>query len=435
MPSYAYRITLGAEDITARVRLGSESVDLTDNASGLMECTYRPEDGAQDADGPMFGTLALAVNLTGAWVTLFSGAVIRAAWDPKTRTYALRASTRMQEYFRALGSHEAVLAALPGAIYSNAVFGEPPDDLWDYAELCMSTREYAYWIGTDGTLQSSAWAAKTTPDEILTADDVDSAGAFAYERADAETLTNQVIVEMDYQVQRKKVRTHNMSWEGPDGDICTWWAGTGEYGQWRMPWTQDVQVMAEASAWNVPNGVSTDGPVPDGGGTTISGDDQEVNATYTFSWRDCFPNSGDAFLIFHSIDSSWPVWAASAVGYIALTGQVTERYALTIRAEAHIAATGETVTINRSGSLPVPGSEWPPDAPTAATYAGWATDTAGDHYADDDDETARAAMLNCAYAWGAARIREGQRANNLTCQTRLRTDLDLSYRGLSLPLR
>jgi hypothetical protein len=151
----------------------------------------------------MFGTLSLQVNLTGAWVTLFSGAVIRAAWDPKTRTYALRASTRMQEYFRALGSHEAVLAALPGAIYSNAVFGEPPDDLWDYAELCMSTREYAYWIGTDDTLQSSAWAAKTTPDEILTADDVDSAGAFAYERADAETLTNQVIVEMDYQARRR----------------------------------------------------------------------------------------------------------------------------------------------------------------------------------------------------------------------------------------
>jgi hypothetical protein len=141
--------------------------------------------------------------------------------------------------------------------------------------------------------------------------------------------------------------------------------------------------------------------------------------------HDCFEDY-DAFLTFRSVDNSWPVWAASAVGYIALTGQVTERYALTIRAEAHIAATGETVTLNRSGSLSVPGSEWPTDAPSAATYAGWATDTAGDHYADDADETARTAMLNCAYAWGAARIREGHRANSLTCQTRLRIDLDLS---------
>jgi hypothetical protein len=242
MPSYAYRITLGGVDITARVRLGSESVDLTENAAGLMDCTYRPESGTQDADGPMFVVLTLEANLAGAWVTLFSGAVIRATWDPKTRAYALRASTRMQEHFRAMASHDAVLAALPGAIYSNAVFGEPPDDLWDYAELLMSTREYAYWIGTDGTLQSAAWIAKETPDEILAADDVDSAGAFAYERADAETLTNQVIVEMDYQVQRKKVRSHSMSWDGPDSSICTWWAGTGEYGQWRMPWTVDVQV-------------------------------------------------------------------------------------------------------------------------------------------------------------------------------------------------
>ena len=31
--------------------------------------------------------------------------------------------------------------------------------------------------------------------------------------------------------------------------------------------------MAEASAWNVPSGVATDGPVPDGGGITIDGDD------------------------------------------------------------------------------------------------------------------------------------------------------------------
>lgn len=436
MSAWAYRIKLDTVDITARVRHGSTTVDLSENASGLMDCTYRPASGTQDPDGPVFGSLTLELSIGGGgYVVVYAGTVIRATWDPKTKTYALRASTRMQEYFRALGSHAAVLAAITGATYSNAVFGDPPDDLWDYAELCMSTTEKAWWLDTSGALASSNWAAGAAT-ATLTAADVDSEGTFSYERADAETLTNQVVLELDYQVQRKKVRSHTLTWTGPDTDVCTWWGGLGDSGHWRMPWTTDVDVMAQADAWHIPLGVRTGGPVPDGVGSVSGGDnefDLEENASYTISYQDtCFggswtgPGTGDAFLTFRSVGNSWPVWSASAVGYIAFSGQITERYQITVEAAAHIAATGETVTVNRTGAYAVEGSEWPPEAPDASSATGWSADTAGDSYEDDGDETGRSAMLDCGYAWAAARIREGQRSNTLRVRAKLRTDLTLA---------
>jgi hypothetical protein len=432
MPAWAYRIKLDTVDITARVEHGSESMELTENASGLMDCTYRPASGTQDPDGPVFGTLTLEVSIAGgAYVLLFSGAVIRATWDPKTRTYALRASTRIQEHFRALGDHAAVDAALPGSLYSNAVFGDPPDDLWDYAELCMSSTEKAYWIGTDGNLASADWAAKGTADVALSAADVDSQGSFSYDRADAETLTNQVILELDYQTQRKKVRSHTVSWTGPHTNICDWLKAESPTYQWRMPWTTDVDVIGSASAWNIPRGVQTDGPVPDGAGSVADDetDDQEENASYTYPWGgstgNC-PGGGEAVIIWRSVGNSWPVWAASAVGYVAMTGQVIDRYQITVEAAAHIAAFGETVTVNRTGSHEVEATEWPPDAPDGSTATGWAQDTAGDYYEDDEDETERALMLDCAYAWACNQIRGGQRANNLVCRAKLRTDITLA---------
>lgn len=424
MASWAHKITLAGTDVTSQIVLGSESVEITANASHLMDCQYRPASGVQDPDGPVFGAITLALNIAGAgWVTIFSGTVIRADWQPRERLYQLRASTRMQEHFRAMADHAAVLAAITGAKYSNAVFGEPPDDLWQYAESCMSTTEAAWWLGTAGTLQTVAWAPGASADVALAASAVDAAAGFTYTRADAESQTNQVVLEMDYQTQRKKIRKHTMQWEGPTTDICDWWEGLGEDGQWGMPWTNDLDPMVSASAWQTPAGLNTEGPVPEEARTQIDGDDQEENGSYTFSWRDDCGKSADAFLTFRSIGTAWPVWAASSVGYQPLVGEVTDQYRLTLSADAHIAATGNTVTVRRSGAYAAPKTTWPL-GPAGAVA--WSQDGIGDYYEDDADETERANMLGCAYAWGKARIREAMRANDLTCSVRLRTDLTLA---------
>jgi hypothetical protein len=420
---WQYRIWLDGVDVTSRIVLGSESVDLAANDSCLMDCSYRPESGVQDPDGPIFDTLVLDLDLGSGWVTIYSGTVIRADWQPKDRIYRLRASTRMQEHFRAMADHAAVLAAITGATYSAAVFGEAADDFWSYAEAAMSTTEADWWIGTGGTLETAAWEPSAMADVALTAADVDGAAGFTYTRADAESQTNQVVLELDYQVQRKKIRSHTLSWEGPTTDLCDWWEGIGDYGQWAMPWTSDLEPMKSASSWDVPAGLATEGPVPESGRTVIDGDDQEENASYTFSWRDDCGHDADAFLTFRGIGTSWPVWAAVSVGYQAITGEVTDQYRITLSADAHIAATSNTVTVRRSGAYAAPKSEWPigPAGPTA-----WATDTVGDAYEDDEDETERANMLACGYAWGKARIREAMRANDLTVTMRLRTDLTLA---------
>jgi hypothetical protein len=329
----------------------------------------------------------------------------------------------MQEHFRGMADHAAVLAAISGAKYSNAVFGEPPDDLWQYAEYCMSATEAAWWIDSTGQLKTIGWAPDLLADVALGAADVDADAGFTYTRADAESQTNQVILELDYQTQRKKIRKHTMQWEGPTTDICDWWEGLGEYGQWGLPWTNDLDPMISASAWQTPAGLNTDGPIPEEARTQIDGDDQEENGSYTFSWRDDCGKSSDAFLTFRSIGTSWPCWAASAVGYQPLVGEVTDKYILTIFADAHIAYTNNTVTVRRSGAYAAPKTTWPL-GPAGAVA--WSQDDIGDYYEDDADETERANMLNCAYAWGKARIREAMRANDLQCSIRLRTDLTLA---------
>ena len=436
MAGWTYRIKLAGVDITSRVRHGSELVEITENASGLMDCEYRPTSGVQSPTSHMLEELTLEVNIASAgWVKLFGGRVIRAPWNPKTKTYALRASTRMQDYFNALDSHAAVLAELPGTLYSDALFGDPPDDLWKYAELCMSTVPTAYWIDVNGALASAPWSTNDpeayppTADITLAAGDVDGEGAFSYERADAETLTNQVVIELDYSVQRKKIRSHTLSWVGPHVDLCDWWEGISPSYQWRMPWSGDVEVMASASGWNVPLGVRSEGPVQDGAGTVIAegSDDQEENASVTFSWRHDCNKGSDAFLTFRSVGSSWPVWAASADGYAAITGQVIDKYKLTVRDYSSVAEVGPVAVVRRSGSLSVEPTEWPPAAPDLSAVDGWdGVDTAGDYYADDDDEGERVNMLNCAWQWGRTKIKAAARANRLTCRAKLRTDVTLA---------
>lgn len=424
MASWAHRIFLDGSNVTSQILLGSESVEISANASHLMDCQYRPVSGVQDPDGPVFRAISLELNISGAgWVMIFLGTVIRADWQPRERLYQIRASTRMQEYFRAMADHAAVLAAITGAKYSNAVFGDPPDDLWQYAESCISTTEAAWWLNTGGQLRTVAWAPGASADVALGASAVDAAAGFTYTRADAESQTNQVVLEMDYQTQRKKIRKHTMQWEGPTTNICDWWEAAGGFPQWGLPWTSDLEPMVSASAWQTPAGLNTEGPVPEEARTQIDGDDQEENGSYTFSWRDDCGHDSDAFLTFRSIGTSWPCWAASAVGYQPLVGEVTDQYRLTLQADAHITATGNTVTVRRSGAYAAPKTTWP--AGPAGAVA-WSQDGIGDYYEDDADETERANMLDCAYAWGAARIREAMRSNDLTCSIRLRTDLTLA---------
>lgn len=419
VPVPPFRILLAGADITGRVDIGSVSVDLTENESALMDCTLRAVAGTQDPDGPTFGALALDVDLTGAgWVRVFAGLVISSEPDDRRNLYRIRASTRMQEHFRAMETPEAVAAVLPSCTWSPAVFGDAPDDLWALAQDMMSTDPADYHLTTAGTLERTAWAAKVTADVALSSAHIEAEADLVRSMAPADDQINTVNLAFDYGVTRWKVRSHTVVLDvlGQMGGMtpCTWFRGSSEtYGVVDLPWRAEVDSVMQGGAWTVPAGVAYTSPV----------DVSKVGDMDTQFVQECGGDRLGGGIVYSNLSpTDYPIFTASAVGYRANQCTVTERYEITLTAAAHLAATGATVTMARTGSCTAKAPDgWPPTA--AGPQAGWDTDTAGDDYQDQEDEVARLAMLATAYAWGRCRILEGQRAHRLICTTRIQPAL------------
>jgi len=403
--NWAHRILLNAVDVTALTALGATVVE-NERSSFLADFLYYPDTGSQDTDALTLQTVQIDVDVGSGWETIFSGKVIRGVWSPKDRRYAVRASTRIQEYFRNLGSTTAVLSALTGAYYSEALFGEPPEDLWEYAQLCMQTLEKDVYIDRTGTLTLVDWAAADPADYTLDGTNVHNEGAFAFDRPDADELINQVIVEYQYRVQRFKVRSYSISWSAWSNNTsidswCDWAIGELSRYQFYLPNREVVEGPLTGGSWHVPGPINFTGH-PESGSNYCGVND----------W------------VWVNNDFNSATYAAST-GYRAFTQSIWETYTLTFNATAAQTLYGDTVTENRSAARDVDSDpSWPPEK--AVSQDGWGTDTIGDQYEDQDDETARANDLDTIYYYARARIRGAQRGHLLTVQTDLRPDIDLS---------
>jgi len=406
--NWAHRIKLNDVDVTARTALGA-TIEEGENASHLADFFYYPASGSQDTDALILQSVQIDVDVGDSddeWVPLYLGYVIRAVWDPPQRRYEIRASNRIQEHFRSLGTTTAVRAALTGSYYSEALFGEPPEDLWEYAQLCMQTIEKDVHIDRTGSLVLVDWAAKVGADHLLDGDDVHNAGAFRFDRPDADELINQVIVQYQYRVQRFKVRAHSISWSAwsNNTDIdswCDWAIGPLTQYQFFLPNREVVEGPLTGGTWHVPGPISFTGH-PESGSNYCG-----VNG---WVWVN---------------EDSQSVTYAGSTGYRAFTQSIWETYTLTFSATNAQTLYGETVTENRSAARDVDSDpSWPPDK--AVPQDGWSTDAIGDAFEDQDDETARANDLNTIYYYARARIRGAQRAHLLTVRTDLRPDISLA---------
>lgn len=406
MPSWTHTITLDATDITAQTTLDSVLVEEAERESWLMDVLWRPPGGQQT--GLALKPLILTVNA----VTLFSGLVIRAQWIEKRAAYFLRGSTRLQEHFRALGSEAAVAAVFTaaGGFDSADWLGEPPDDLWAYAEQLMETLPADVHIDRAGARQIVDWEAAATPDHTLTAAEVDNDGDVEWVEADADTKTNRVIMDVGYSVQRQKIRAHSISWralaEGQTQDFCSWIQGTTTGGYWSPPVLTQVQDPLSPKSWSVPDGVDSE-QVP------LDEPDLCFNGMPPLEW-------------YFERDSN-PLMYAAATGYQAFSSEIQETYTMTVDAGAAQTLYGSTVTQRRSAALTLPQNDnWPPQHASGTSLSSPSTDTVGDDYVDDDDEPRRVAMLDCAYAWGKTRLLEGQRRDGRRVRTILRPDITVA---------
>lgn len=399
MATWAHEILLDGVDITERTASGA-TVDEGENVSHVSDIRYYPVTGIQDPDGLIGKTVKLSVDVGAGLQTIFSGAVIRAEWDQKQRLYRLRASNRIQEHFRAMDTHAAVLAAISGGVYSEALFGEPPDDLWEYAQQIEETVESDIHIDRTGALVQIPWSAKGTPDHVLAGAKVHNAGAFTLRRPDLDQTINRVVIEYQYRVTRHKTRAHSVGWSAWRNntgivDFCSWLVGASSREQFIMPTIGVVEPRMLGASWSAPAGVK----------------------------YSTFPDSGydicGAGSIWNRLDESH-VLTASSTGYLSFSQPITETYTLTVEGVAAQGVYGTTVTDSRSGSAAIESDPaWPPSK-AAAPDPAWSTDSIGDAYEDQDDEVRRSNDLQAGYQWAARRIRGSQRATSLV----IRTDID-----------
>lgn len=248
---------------------------------------------------------------------LFTGRIVDPVWNRTDRTLSCTCSDQLQEVVEALPVEQ--VDSLTGGLWSEDVF-EPVEGRshWDYAQERMGTRTASLECDAYGVPRVSSWYAKATADYVF------GEGATVYDTvvvgfSEDVRQTNRVMIEAGYRFRRLWQQNQSYGWMHPETEgfsgeagFCAWFNDTTE-----LP-TVEMVVNACASAgqqllgggnfyYTMPRGVWCDPPI----GWANSETDQLLGFSVNVARR----------------------WVQA----------VTEKYTLDVRADAAIAAYGETV--------------------------------------------------------------------------------------------
>ncbi|MBU1330869.1 MAG: hypothetical protein KKG30_00725 [Gammaproteobacteria bacterium] len=312
------RVRVNGEDWTARL-VGEVAVDREEGAAGVAEFALcLPA-------GPVTPNAWRGREVTADYIDqngesrLFTGRIIEPSWNRTSRLLTCACSDNLQERVEALDV-PAIDALTPNAWWTEDVF-EPVTGRshWDYMQERMQSVQASLDCAADGTLRVTSWYAKGQADyEFL-------AGATVYDTVDVQLSdntreTNQVEIEAEYRFSRLQQLNKSYYWQHPftgglggEGGFCEWFSDTTE--------TPNIEMVTAALA--------------DSGQTLLSG----------ASWYR-LPPSG----IYCDPPVGWNnnftdlLLGAGFTGARRWVQTVTERYALTVVADAAVATDGEVVT-------------------------------------------------------------------------------------------
>lgn len=387
------RVDVDGEDVSPRLT-GQIQVDRERGAAGLSSFTL------QMLPGPV-----LPMDWVGREVTVeyfstaqgvttqkrrYSGRIVTTEWNPISRLLACQCGDQLQQRIESMSVAE--VDALIPAFWSPDVF-EAPDgrSRWDYAQERLGTIQSSLDSSADGALRLTTWYAGTEQHVFGAGTTVFNSIKLAY--ADLTSLTNKVEIETSYRFSRLHQLNQGFHWTHPDTFGL---GGTQGFCLWRQDSTDlpDIAMMKESASGGGFSIVRTPGytKVP-GSGADICGNGQP--------WVNSFP---DLLLGF------------SFVGARRWTQAVTEKYTLTVQADASISQAGE-VTSRDSLSIEYThdvvdaweGTAFGVDAPRPATnegpvgireqngvaVIGPVSDGGLSGHADVRDENARLAALRC----------------------------------------
>lgn len=395
-------IVLGTVDVTSQL-LGPVRIRHEENAAGECSLTLRPAPGAidpatyehQDLRVWFVGRDAAGTELYR--IRLYTGTVITATHDPDAGDLTLDATTDLQG--RLENTDRVVVGGIVGGLWSQHVFEESVDN-WQYAQDRLLTRQGEIHVDNYGRLEVVDWAAKATPDVVLT-DAWRFGGTLRLVRANRRDLITRIRINLDFRFVRLRHREISVRFIDSLG-FCSY-LNQG----WTLPAKDMIRSAADSNEW-----VRT---------SDVSFVELPVAGEYCTPLRG-WVGGADAFCL----GAYWSAarrWAQT----------VTEEYALDVIATDLEEAVGVQAVAEDYGiEATYDGADFEAVKAYSAAPGGSELSPATNDWqkdATDAEEDGRAAMeaaQECVLAKAAGTIRQRARGNRVSLEPVFRPDITLA---------
>lgn len=351
---------------------GPVVVKAEESTAKVLTCAIVPEVG-QTFQPDAYNGQPVTVTYNGG--TIFTGVVETARSDLSDGLVRITATDGLKRHFENM-SDAQILAAIPGARLSEVVFGDRQSG-WESALHAIETTLQEVHFSPAGALVLGDWStsggASYTDDDVLYLSE-------SAEQAPNSTLINEVSIVCEYGYSRLKWRQGGWSWVWPT-DFCGWLGN-----KYSLP-SRDMIQSAATGGWPLLGGIRMQ-TLPAAGNYPPCGDwtpeDQQQH-----------------------VECIGAQWSA----YITWVQPVRERYELTVRCPNSIARYGANgAEDGASHSTDFDRQSWEARRPRRAP-SGWATDSLGDLYSDEDDPAALDEMLDVMLRLGRRKIWDSHRQN------------------------
>lgn len=414
----SHTIILDGTDISTRIVSGID-VSHGERVAKTASFTFAP------AAAPLLPTDLIRKPVLVSYLaeTVFTGVVVTATWDLKTRTYAISCSDVLQEHFENLDRAQ-ILSEIPGGAYSTALFGDREDG-WRMAQDVMSTVTSDVFLNASNTLEVVPWAAKATPDKTYTAANILNDGAYSLELMSGREVLTKAKLQFKLRLSRWNLREHSFGWNFYDNatgasaasDFCDWLRNHA-YG---APNKEMIVSAATGTGWDIKHSNGVLGSGGDGTGIGTKGMPRSGWVCNTGSGAIGWINTDEAGVLYCT-SASW-----TGVKHWAQT--VTETYDIEVECPAAIATYG-TLLYEDSVARKDESDDGSFENGDGSEAYAWPTNSIGDFSQDNYVEADRVGDLTALLGTAKTKIWESLRKNYVTIEVPIDPALSLRQTAL-----
>lgn len=325
VPGYAFRwalrVLVAGVDFTARLSAQVE-VDRERGAAGVANFTLQMLPGAVLPMDWVGREVTIDYITTAVGVTTekrrYTGRVFSTEWDSVGRLLLCHCGDQLQQRIEKLSVAE--VDALAPAFWSADVFEAPEGrSRWDYLGERLGTIQASLDSSTTGALRLTSWYAGNVDFAFGEGSTIYDSVKVSY--ADLTSLTNKVVIDASYRFSRLHQLNETFTWVHPETSGL---GGTQGFCLWRQASSElpDVAMVKDSASSAGMSIIKS--PIyvrPPGSGADICGNG--------IPWINNYPD-----LLLGVTFTGGRRWVQSA----------TEKYALTVVAEASVAQAGEVIS-------------------------------------------------------------------------------------------